>query len=247
MAVPIRRRAAPDRDAALTQYRRRAALYDAELALFEPLRRRAIAALAAAPGETVLDLGCGTGLSLPLLRAGVGAQGRVIGIEQSPEMVAHARARVDAAGWRNVDLHECPVERAPPLPRADAVLLHFTHDVLQRADAVQRIIETAGPGTRIVACGLKWAPLRRWPLNGLVAIAALHSVTTFDSLAAPWQRLAARLGPARVESLLGGAAYLAHWHLPGVGPVAPQGTSTAAPSKRPARRSSSARFASRRA
>jgi SAM-dependent methyltransferase len=247
MASSTRRRAAPDRDAALMQYRRRAALYDAELALFEPLRRRAIAGLAAAAGETVLDLGCGTGLSLPLLRAGVGAQGRVIGIEQSPEMIARARERVAAAGWRNVRLHACPVESAPPLPRADAVLLHFTHDVLQRPDAVQRIAETAGPGTRIVACGLKWAPRRLWPLNGLVAIAALHSVTTFDSLGAPWQLLATRLGAPRVESLLGGAAYLAHWRMPGGGAVADQGTSTAAPSKRPARRSSSARFASRRA
>jgi SAM-dependent methyltransferase len=206
--------AAPDRDAALQQYRRRAPLYDLELTLFEPLRRRAVARLALRSGETVLDLGCGTGLSLPLLRAGVGPEGRVIGVEQSPEMVARARARVDTAGWRNVQLHCAPVEAAPPLPAADAVLLHFTHDVLQQPEAVARIGAALRPGARVVACGLKWAPRARWPLNGLVAIAARHSVTAWSGLDAPWGLLAERLGPCALESTLGGAAYLACWHLP---------------------------------
>lgn len=205
--------AEPDRGAALRQYRQRAPLYDLELALFEPLRRRAVARLALRPGQTVLDLGCGTGLSLPLLRAGVGASGRVIGVEQSPDMVARARQRVHAAGWRNVQLHEAPVESAPALPRADAVLLHFTHDVLQQPDAVARIGAALKPGARVVACGLKWAPRRRWPLNGLVAIAARHSVTAWSGLDAPWALLARRLGPCELEPALGGAAYLACWQL----------------------------------
>ena len=90
----------PDRRAALEQYRRRAAVYDFELALFEPLRREAVARLALQPGETVVDLGCGTGLSLPLLRAAVGATGHVVGIEQSPDMLARARRRVAFASAR---------------------------------------------------------------------------------------------------------------------------------------------------
>lgn len=40
--------------------------------------------------ERVLDLGCGTGLSLPLLREGVGDSGRVYGVELSNEMRARA-------------------------------------------------------------------------------------------------------------------------------------------------------------
>ena len=84
----------PDRAAALAQYRQRAGVYDLELALFEPIRRAAIDRLALQPGEVVLDVGCGTGLSLPLLQQGIGAAGRIVGIEQSPEMIARARQRV---------------------------------------------------------------------------------------------------------------------------------------------------------
>jgi SAM-dependent methyltransferase len=102
----------PDRKAALAQYRRRARLYDLELALFEPIRRRAIAELDVNRGDTVLDVGCGTGLSLARLRERVGTRGRVIGIEQSPDMLELARQRVAAARWRNVELIESPVEDA---------------------------------------------------------------------------------------------------------------------------------------
>ena len=66
--------------AALAQYRRRASVYDVELALFEPIRRTAVARLGLRPGDTVIDAGCGTGLSLPLLHDAVGARGRIVGI-----------------------------------------------------------------------------------------------------------------------------------------------------------------------
>jgi SAM-dependent methyltransferase len=211
-AVP--RRPGPDRDAALAQYQRRARVYDLELAAFEAIRRAALRRLAPRRGETVIDVGCGTGLSLPLLREAVGARGRVVGVEQSPEMLALARRRAEAHRWRNVELVGAPVETADwPWP-GDAALFHFTHDVLQRADAVANALAHLKRGARVVASGLRWAPRWAVAVNAAVYVAARRSVTTLDGLDRPWALLEQRLGPMRVTTSWLRAVYIAEGSVP---------------------------------
>lgn len=200
----------PDRDAALEQYRRRAGVYDLELAFFEPIRRLAISRLELRPGDVVFDVGCGTGLSLTMLRQGVGAKGRIVGIEQSPEMFEQARRRVARARWARVTLTCSPVEDADLRIKADAALFHFTHDILQRPEAIANVLSHLKPGARVVASGLKWAaPWLMQPVNLLVLPAALRSVTSLTGMDRPWQRLQKQLGRMTVESRLLGGAYVA--------------------------------------
>lgn len=209
----------PDRAAALAQYRRRAGFYDLELALFEPLRRRAVERLALRRGDCVLDVGCGTGLSLPLLAQRIGGRGRIVGIEQSAEMLARAHQRVDAASGCPVTLLCAPAEEAVIPVMADAALFHFTHDVLRRPAAIANVLSHLKPGARVVASGLKWAP--SWalglpsPVNLFVAPAAAHSVTSFEGLDQPWSLLQEQLGSLEVEPALMGGAYLAWGSCPG--------------------------------
>jgi ubiquinone/menaquinone biosynthesis C-methylase UbiE len=200
----------PDRDAALEQYRRRAGVYDLELAFFEPIRRLAISRLELRPGDVVFDVGCGTGLSLAMLRQRVGPKGRIVGIEQSPEMFEQARRRVARARWARVTLTCSPVEDADLRIKADAALFHFTHDILQRPEAIANVLSHLKPGARVVASGLKWAaPWLMQPVNLLVLPAALRSVTSLAGLDRPWQRLQEQLGRMTVESRLLGGAYVA--------------------------------------
>jgi demethylmenaquinone methyltransferase/2-methoxy-6-polyprenyl-1,4-benzoquinol methylase len=92
-----------------------AATYDASLeAKYRPYRARAVAALAARPGEAVLDLACGTGQNFDLIEAAVGPAGRLVGVDLSAGMLRQARRRVEKAGWANVTLVEADAQRVGP-------------------------------------------------------------------------------------------------------------------------------------
>jgi demethylmenaquinone methyltransferase/2-methoxy-6-polyprenyl-1,4-benzoquinol methylase len=213
MPSPVTRRA-PDRLAALAQYRRRAPVYDSELALFEPIRTEAIEGLGLRPGAAVLDVGCGTGLSFGLLHRDVGESGRIVGIEQCAEMLARARARVRANHWANVDLVHAPAATARLPLQADAALFHFTHDILREEDAIANTFAYLKPGARVVASGLQWAPPWAWATNGFVMLAALYSVTSFEGLGRPWSKLARRLREIEVRQALMGGIYIARGVVP---------------------------------
>ena len=209
MAVPRAADRGPDRLAALEQYRRRAEVYDRELALFEPIRTDAVAKLELRPNETVLDVGCGTGLSFGLLHSRIGKGGCIVGIEQCPEMIAKAKERVDARHWHNVDLVCAPASTARVPLKADAALFHFTHDVLRDSQALANMLSHLKPGARVVASGLQWAPPWLVPTNVFVLMAAMYSVTSLEGLSQPWDRLAAHLRDVEVQTALLGGIYIA--------------------------------------
>ncbi len=71
----------------------------------------AIAALR--PGEVVADLGAGGGIDAFLAAREVGATGRVIGIDMTPDMVSKARANARQLGTTNVDFRLGEIERLP--------------------------------------------------------------------------------------------------------------------------------------
>ena len=199
----------PKVDAALEQYRLRAHGYDAELAPFEPLRLDAIKRLQLQGGETVLDVGCGTGLSFEPLKAALGERGKIIGIELCPQMLGKARERVKAKGWKGVSLVNGTADVAPLSGQADAAIFHFTHDILQQPEAIDHITRHLKPGARVVATGLQWAAPWAWPVNLFVWGAAMYSVTTMDGLEKPWSTLATYLQEMEVHSTWMGSIFVA--------------------------------------
>lgn len=200
---------APDHDAACDLYRLRACIYDWQMAAYDGIRRHAVDCLALEPGQTVLDLGCGTGMSLAMLSQAVGPGGRVVGVEQSPDMLALAQARVAQQGWSNVQLLASTAEGARLPARADAAMLHFTHDILQLPAAVDHVLRHVRPGGRVVATGLQWTAPWLLPLNALVWWYAMQSVTTLQGLQAPWRPLMAYVPDLKVESFVMGTIYVA--------------------------------------
>lgn len=159
-----------DTQAMLALYRARAAHSDKELTPFEPLRVAAIERLQLQPGQTVLDVGCGTGLSLAPLLQRLGPQGRIVGIEQCPDMLARARERLAPAQRPQVKLVQASAEDARWRGQADAALYSISSlDGLDRpwSGLEQRLkdfeVTPEWMGGVYIASGVLAGPAQRQP------------------------------------------------------------------------------------
>jgi arsenite methyltransferase len=205
--------AAPDPDRAQRRYREHAAGYDRSAARTLPLRYRAIWNLELQAGDAVLDVACGTGLSFPILEDAIGTEGRLVGVELSPQMAALAQARIDRSGWRNATLLVARMEDAdlaPPRGPFDAVAFNFTHDVLQSEAALANIFAACKPGARVAVAGSKLLPWYLAPFNAYVRWNNAPYMTTFAGLDRPWRLLARYVPDLAITPAFLGACYLAH-------------------------------------
>jgi acyl dehydratase/ubiquinone/menaquinone biosynthesis C-methylase UbiE len=197
-----------------TLYRQLAGSYDLTTAWLEPYRHRAVSHLRLQPGDVVLDVGCGTGMSFEPIQAAIGPSGRLVGIEPCPEMLAGAGARVEAAGWDNVTLLEASAEEATVPGPVDAVLFAFTHDVTRSPKALANVLGQARPGGRLAAAGPKWTAFAP-QLNPLVWQVARQYVASFEGFRRPWAELEQFVPDLWVEEAYFGCVYLAWGAVPG--------------------------------
>ena len=65
------------------------------------------------PGHTVLDLGSGAGVDVFLSAKAVGPQGRVVGVDMTPEMIARARENAAKGNYQNVEFRLGEIEHLP--------------------------------------------------------------------------------------------------------------------------------------
>jgi arsenite methyltransferase len=102
-------------------------------------------------GERVLDLGCGAGTDTLVAAQMVGPEGRVTGIDMTPEMLVKARAAAGALGAANVELVEAEAERLPFSDASfDVVISNGVIDLIPDKDAVFAELERVlRPGGRI--------------------------------------------------------------------------------------------------
>ncbi len=153
-------------------YRRRAKNYDLTANLYYLMgyrewafRRKAVAALHLRPGDTVIEIGCGTGLNFGLYQDIIGPEGAIIGIDLTDAMLEQARRRVERQGWRNVELIHGDALHADLPAGVNGVISTFALSLIPEAD---QVIER---GSRILVDGGRcWTSrLRQIGLSGLHA------------------------------------------------------------------------------
>jgi SAM-dependent methyltransferase len=195
-------------------YRAQAGRYDQRTRTFHRWRELVVEQLPVQTGDTVLDVGCGTGLCQPSLQQNIGPTGTIIGIDESQDMLDIAAARVAAHGWDNVKLIAAPVADAPINETADAALFCAVHDVMQCPAAVANVVGHLRPGAAVAAIGGKWPSPWLWPLGTWVADLHAPFITNFTGFDQPWRRLAEHIPDLQVRELAYGTGYLAYGHTP---------------------------------
>jgi arsenite methyltransferase len=103
------------------------------------------------PGERVLDLGSGAGTDSLIAARMVGAEGRVTGIDMTPEMLAKARTAAAQMGTSNVEFVEAEAEHLPfPSESFDVVVSNGVIDLIPDKDAVfGELFRVLVPGGRL--------------------------------------------------------------------------------------------------
>ena len=197
----------------MKRYGRSAAWYDTVSG--EPIyrvgRECAVSALHLREGSRVLDIGCGTGLNLPLLLTAVGRSGQVVGVDLSREMLEVARRKTIQAPPGNLALVQADAEQLDRVAAGpdglgapfDAVLFTYSLSLMSNWEAAWRhATSLVRPGGRagIVDMDLPrgWARL----LDPAARLACLLGGS--DITARPWTLLERTAHDVQTWSLRGG-------------------------------------------
>jgi ubiquinone/menaquinone biosynthesis C-methylase UbiE len=206
----------------IATYRRKAKHYDLTSRLYpvpgypqRAQRLRTVRALGLRPGDTVVDVACGTGLNFSLIEQLIGPGGRIVGVDLTDAMLTQARQRIEAEGWRNVSLVQADAAAFDFPAEVDAILSTYALTQVPGCD------EVIARGTAALSRGGRWAVLDlkapdsapRWLAQVGIALARPFGSIDEWVMRRPWDRIRSVMSDTLVDfswtEFLFGTAFLA--------------------------------------
>ncbi|MEP6911741.1 MAG: class I SAM-dependent methyltransferase [bacterium] len=173
------------------------------------IRRKAVRRLQLKPGDTVLEVGCGTGRNLAFLREAVGPKGRIFGVDLSEGMLAKARQLCTKRGWQNVTLiHSDAVSYTAPT-EVDGVIFSLSYATMPHHKAVLlHAWNQLQAGRNLVIMDARLPPGIVGRLLLPYTVWIMRRTVLGNPYIRPWQELDELSGQVRMEELLFGAYYI---------------------------------------
>jgi ubiquinone/menaquinone biosynthesis C-methylase UbiE len=210
------------REHLIETYRRKAKHYDITSQLYpvpgypqRAQRLRAVQALGLRPGDSVVEIACGTGLNFSLIEQVIGPEGRIVGVDLTDAMLAQAQHRIETNGWSNIRLVQADAAEFDFPTEVDAILSTYAlSQVPECADVIAHGAMALSRGGRWVVLDLKVpdkAP--RWLAQ--LGIALVRPFASIDEWIErrPWAAIRAamqeRLTDPSWTELFFGTAFLA--------------------------------------
>lgn len=199
-------------------YRKRSKRYDFTAQLYYlpgfreyAYREKAVKALALKRGDTVVEIGCGTGLNFRLLQNELGSEGKIVGVDLTDSMLSRAQQRVRRNGWSNVELVQSDAAVFSFPQKVDGIISTFALTYIPEYEQVIRAGSQAlGPSGRFVILDFKL------PSNWILKLAPLLVLTmrpfgvTIDlAQRHPWEALKKYFPNVAVHQFYGGCVYIA--------------------------------------
>jgi len=173
------------------------------------LRQETIDALHLQPGQTVLDVGCGTGRNFPLILEKIGPAGKLVGVDYTSDMLARAQERIEREGWQNVELVQEDAARIELRTMFDAALSTLAISVIpDYRDALDRMLAHVKLGGYLAISDAKHSS--RWygrPFNWVTDLLGTGAAGMMARR--PWEQLKEMLADFHYDEWFMGFFYVA--------------------------------------
>jgi demethylmenaquinone methyltransferase/2-methoxy-6-polyprenyl-1,4-benzoquinol methylase len=210
------------RERLIETYRKKAKHYDITSRLYpvpgypqRAQRLRAVQALELRPGDSVVDIACGTGLNFSLIEQAIGPGGRIVGVDLTDAMLDQAQHRIETNDFRNISLVQADAAEFDFPTEVDAIVSTYAlSHVPECADVIAHGAAALSAGGRWVVLDLK-APDKgpRWLAQVGIALARPFGSIDEWVVRRPWEAVRAAMQDELADlswaELFFGTAFLA--------------------------------------
>ena len=173
------------------------------------IRRKAVERLQLKLGDSVLEIGCGTGRNLRFLREAVGPEGHIFGVDLSLGMLSKAKQLCAKRKWTNVTLIHSDASSYTVPDTVSGVIFSLSYATIpHHKEVLLHVWNQLQVGRNLVIMDAKLPPGIRGRLLLPYSVWIMRRTVLGNPFIQPWKELAELTEQFKMEELLFGSYYI---------------------------------------